>query len=59
MTEFRTSEDRRMLEHMFHRDMRRLIKHYRTEGSIDPDLVNVINDYERLHGEVQIEEDDW
>ena len=57
MKTFRTDEDRRLAEHMFHRSMKHLIKHYRNDDSIDKDLIDVINTYENLNGKVENEDD--
>ena len=57
MKEFRTDEDRRLAEHLFHRSMRRLIKHYRNDDSIDRDVVEIIYTYENLNGKVEDEDD--
>ena len=59
MKTFRTDEDRRVAEHMFHRSMKHLIKHYRNGDSIDKDLIYVINTYENLNGKVENEDDEY
>ena len=59
MKEFRTDEDRRVAEHMFNRSMRRLIKHYRNDDSIERDIIDVINSYEHLNGKVENENDEY
>ena len=59
MKEFRTDDDRRLAEHMLRRSMRRLIKHYRNEDSIDRDVVELINAYENLNGKVENEDEDY
>ena len=59
MKTFRTDEDRRVAEHLFHRSMKLLIKHYRNGDSIDKDLIYVINTYENLNGKVENEDDEY
>ena len=59
MKEFRTDEDRRIAEVLFHRSMKHLIKHYRNGDSIDKDIIYVINTYENLNGKVENDEDNF
>ena len=59
MKTFRTDDDRRFAEHMFQRSLKRLIKHYRNEDSIDRDVIDLINAYENLNGKVENEDDEY